>query len=118
VVLLPELWVVDGNVLLEVFAGHQDLEILASTERAGYGPACDSDRNAGNDEEEEVGLETTAVYNGEDALDEPWNTNNEYCEVSVRKVAVTLCQTAEWGIFMAGILVTRTGVNAMAGGSL
>lgn len=99
VVLLPELWVVDGDVLLEVFAGHEDLGIPASAVHAGYSPVCNSDRNAGNDEEEEVGLEATAVYNGEDTFDEPWNTNNENCELGVREVAITLCQTDEGGIF-------------------
>jgi hypothetical protein len=81
-VLFPEFWVVDGDILLKIFAGHENLDILASTISAGHGPVCDSDRKASNDKKEYIGLEATAAYNGENTFEEPWNTNNEYSEVA------------------------------------
>lgn len=79
----PELWVVDGDILLKVFTGHENLGVLASTISTGHGPVCDRDRKTSNDKKEYVGLEATAVYDGENTFEEPWNTNNEYRELGI-----------------------------------
>ncbi len=101
-VLCLELWVCDGDVLLDVAAGELDLLVLAGAVGAHDCPVGDSDGEAEEEDEEEVGLEAAMGDDGEGALDEPGDAEDEGGELVVGEVAVALREPDERCIFNGG----------------
>jgi hypothetical protein len=82
-VFFPEFRVVDSDVVFEVFTRHKNFDVFAATVDARYGPISDSDRDTCDDEYEEICLETTTVYKGKDAFDNPWYDEDQSSELNI-----------------------------------
>ena len=59
-----EFIVLDGDVLLDIFARQNDLLVLAFPVHGCYCPVGDYDRDTKDDDEEDIGLESTTVGDG------------------------------------------------------
>ena len=64
-----EFTVLDGDVLLDILARQNDLLIIAFPVHGCHCPVDDYDRDSKDDDEEDIGLESTTVDDGENALD-------------------------------------------------
>ena len=72
-----EFIVLDGDVLLDIFARQNDLLVLAFPVHGCYCPVGDYDRDTKDDDEEDIGLESTTVDDGENALDDKGHAEDE-----------------------------------------
>ena len=79
----------------DILARQNDLLVLAFPVHGCHSPVGDYDRDTKHDDEEDIGLETAAVDDGENALDDKGHAEDEDGEVCVGKVAVSLCETHE-----------------------
>ena len=102
VVLLLQLGVVDRDVLFKVALRELDLVVLALAVHAHERPVAHRDGDTEDNEDEQVRLKTATVDDGEDALCNPWDTNNEDGEVEVAEMAVALGEALYRGIFYGG----------------
>ena len=78
-----EFIVFDGDVLLDILASQNDLLVLAFPVHGCHRPVGDYDRDTKDDDEEDIGLESTTVDDGENALDDKGHAEDEDGEVCV-----------------------------------
>lgn len=91
--------VLNGNILLNVLAGEKNLLVLSTAIHAVQSPVRDSGGDTGDDQEEEVGLETTATDERKEGLEEVGNDDHASCEVNIVECAIALGETDQRGIF-------------------
>ena len=78
-----EFIILDGDVLLDILARQNDLLVLAFPVHGCHRPVGNYDRDTKNDDEEDIGLESATVDDGENVLDDKGHTEDEDGEVCV-----------------------------------
>jgi hypothetical protein len=94
-----EIVVVDGDILLDVLAGKNDFFVFPPPIDTHKSPIRDRDWDPKQEDEENIRLEPPAIYQRQNALDEPWNDEDECRELEVGEITRTLGKTDEGGIF-------------------
>ena len=96
--------VLNGKILLYVFARELDLLILAFTVCTHDRPISYGDRNTENDDEEPVSFEPTVPDDGQPFFEEVGYPQNETYEGRVAERAIPLGKTEKGGILYGWII--------------
>ena len=95
-----EFIVLDGDVPLDILARQNELLVLAFPVHGCHRPVGDYDRDTKHNDEEDIGLETAAVDDGENALDDKGHAEDEDGEGCVEFPSARLTRGA---FLMAGV---------------
>jgi len=107
---LLQLGVMDSDVLLNVFAGQDNLFVLARTKVAHDGPIGNGDGDAEEENHEEVGLEATILDDGNERLDNVRHDEDEGGQLIVGEGPIALGEADE------GRVLNRREIGRLHGG--
>jgi hypothetical protein len=71
------------DILFDILTGQDDLGVYAGADSGHDHPVDNSERETHDENEEPISIEAASVDDGEDALDEPWDNEDDGGEVIV-----------------------------------